>query len=335
MTVGAPAAGLRVKQTVPDYSATAAYHTLYLPKDWQPGNIYPVMVEYTGNNFYVGPDEINSSGNVEDASLGYGITGGTGYIWISMPTVGGSPLANQNTWWGDKATTKDYCKKAVRYVCDNYGGDPAAVVLCGFSRGAIACNYLGLDDDSMADIWLAFMPHAHYDGQYTNWPYADADQASAKARLQRLGGRLQFISEEIALDSPKSYLQGTGVSMAPFTFTVLPFINHTDLWTLRPVDLRASARTWLQNVVLNRPGTHAIKGTVTNAAGQPIVGARIQSGYTHFTFTNASGVYALPGLVNSSRTVSVSATGYTFTDQTVSVAGADVTQVNFVGAVAP
>ena len=41
-----PAAGKRVKQVHPDWKQTEVYHVLYLPKDWQPGKRYPVIVEY-------------------------------------------------------------------------------------------------------------------------------------------------------------------------------------------------------------------------------------------------------------------------------------------------
>ena len=34
------------------------------------------------------------------------------------------------------------CKRAVRRVCENYGGDPSAILIAGFSRGAIATGYI-------------------------------------------------------------------------------------------------------------------------------------------------------------------------------------------------
>ena len=44
--------GKRVKQVHPDWIQTEVYHLLYLPKDWQPGKRYPVIVEYAGNGPY-------------------------------------------------------------------------------------------------------------------------------------------------------------------------------------------------------------------------------------------------------------------------------------------
>jgi hypothetical protein len=331
MSLGAPAPGVRVKQTSPEYAGTNVYHTLYLPTDWQPGVKYPVIIDYGGNALTPSQTtDISCTGNVEDISLGYGITGGAGYIWICMPTIGGSPLSNQQTWWGDINATVDYCQKTVRHVCEDYGGDPSAVIVSGFSRGAIGCNYAGLNDDTTADIWLAFIPHSHYDGVITTWPYPNADAASALTRLQRLHGRYQFLSQETTnTANTQAYLQSLGVDMTPFSFNTLPYVNHTDIWTLRPIPLRQTVRSWLQSVVANRPGTHSIQGQVTNLAGTPIAGARIQSGYTHFTFTDANGNYVLAGLIDSTRNVTVTASGYTFTVQTVTVSGSNVTNVNF------
>ena len=39
-----------------------------------------------------------------------------------------------------------------------------AVILCGFSRGAIGVNYIGLHDDQIAALWAGFITHDHYDG---------------------------------------------------------------------------------------------------------------------------------------------------------------------------
>jgi hypothetical protein len=330
MITGSAGPGLRVKETAPTYAGTNVYDALYLPTDWVPGKKYPVIVEYSPNGGYSDAYGDTTTGNVEDDTMGYGITGGAGYIWISMPTVGGTsgPLSNQTQWWGNMASTEDYCLKTVYNVCQNYGGDPSAVILVGGGRGGIACNYIGLFDSNIADVWLAFIPHAGYDGQYTNWPYAGADAASALARLQLLNGRWQHISQESSAASPESYLASTGVSMAPFNFRTLPYVNHTNLWTQYPIQLRRDTRAWLQQVVSQKPGTYSISGNVTSA-GVPVQGAAIQSGPTHFTFTDVNGNYVLGGLINSSRVVTATYPGLTFANQEVTVAGDNVQNVDF------
>ena len=134
-----------------------------------------------------------------------------------------------------------------------YGGDPKRVVLCGFSRGAIACNYIGLHDDAIAKLWRAFIPYAHYDGVNERWGYPGADRAAAKKRLHLLGTRPQFICQETStgrtsLAATRAYLKTTGFS-GSFTFQSTGFRNHNDAWLLRPGPARAALRQWLNTAL--------------------------------------------------------------------------------------
>ena len=84
-------------------------------------------------------------------NLGYGISGGSNYIWLCLPFVQIDRGRKQNatTWWGDAAETIVYCTNTVRLVCQEFQGRTNAIILAGFSRGAIACNYIGLHDDAV------------------------------------------------------------------------------------------------------------------------------------------------------------------------------------------
>jgi hypothetical protein len=247
MMDAAPAAGRRVRQTTPGWKTTGVHHALYLPSNWRRGKKFPVLVEYAGNGGYKNKFGDTCDGTVEGCHLGYGISGGLDYIWIAMPFVKVTDGWHENAanWWGDADVTAWYCEATVRNVCREFGGDENAVVLCGFSRGAIGCNYIGLRDDRIARLWRAFICHSNYDGVRTIWPYTGADRESAMKRLQRLGGRPQFISQEISTEATRSYLESTGVR-APFTFADFPFHNHTDQWALRDCELRQKVRAWLR-----------------------------------------------------------------------------------------
>ena len=161
MTDEQPAAGKRVRQVAPEYEGTEVYHSLYLPVDWKPGGKYPVIVEYTGNKFPPG----KGSGEVKDANLGYGMSGGRGFIWVVMPYVEKGGTMNAVTWWGDKQATVEYCKVNLPRICEQFGGDPENVFICGFSRGAIGASYIGLADDEIAALWKGMFTHDHFDGQ--------------------------------------------------------------------------------------------------------------------------------------------------------------------------
>ncbi len=244
VTPGEPAPGKRVRLHHPDYVGSDVYHLLYLPTDWEEGRTYPVIVEYAGNQYKT------SLGTVEGSSLGYGISGGRGALWVCLPFVDRKHQCNAVTWWGDVDATVAYCKDTVRRICRDYGGDPNAVVLAGFSRGAIACNYIGLRDEEIAALWCGFICHSHYDGVRNRWPYADRDRASARTRLQRLGNRPQFISDgdNRSVAETRAYLKDV-YPQGNFTFVAGGFREHTDAWVLRNIPARQSLRRWFRAVV--------------------------------------------------------------------------------------
>ncbi|NQV27850.1 MAG: hypothetical protein HQ518_26165 [Rhodopirellula sp.] len=238
VTDAAPAPGTRVRQFNKDYVGSRVYHTLYLPTDWKPGGSYPVIVEYAGNKWQT------SLGTVEGSSLGYGIAGGTGVIWICMPYVNQKEMRNQETWWGDVDATVAYCKNIVKHVCDEFGGDTDNVFIAGFSRGAIACNYIGLHDDEIASLWRGFVCHSHYDG-VRQWGYAGSDRKAAAERLKRLGDRPQFISHENSIEATQTYLKEAAPG-GNFTFVPLKGIPHTDTWVLQNRPERTTLREWFK-----------------------------------------------------------------------------------------
>ena len=68
-------------------------------------------------------------------------------------------------WWGDREATIQYCKDNLPRICEEFGGDISNIFICGFSRGAIACSYIGLADDEIASFWKGMITHDHFDGQ--------------------------------------------------------------------------------------------------------------------------------------------------------------------------
>jgi hypothetical protein len=249
MKEAAPAPGVRVKQQLPDKRDTKIYHALYLPTNWTADRSWPVLVEYPGNGPYANNLGDTNSGFVEDCNLAYGLSGGEGFICLTLPFVNSEKKENQRQWWGDPQATVDYCLAAVEFVCKEFSGDLSRLVLCGFSRGAIACNYIGLRDDKIAKLWKCFIAHSHYDG-VRRWPYDDSNAESARARLARLNGRPQYITQEGSVAATEQYLAESarlaGQPLGKFAFVALPFPNHTDTWVLRDIEPRKAVRRWLR-----------------------------------------------------------------------------------------
>jgi hypothetical protein len=256
MIEGTPGPGRRVRQVADRYRGTNVYHTLYLPVDWKPPGAqarerYPLIVEYAGNGPYSNAFGDTCTGRVEDCSLGYGISGGAGFIWVCLPYISLDGQHNQRQWWGDVSATVEYCLSVVPQTCHTCGGDPAAILLVGFSRGAIACNYLGLRDNRIAGLWRAFVAHSHYDGVRV-WPYEGSDRRSAMVRLRRLRERPQFISHEGSIHETKRYLDQVDAE-GEFTFKALPYRNHTDTWVLRDIPARRALREWVGQALAGTP----------------------------------------------------------------------------------
>ncbi len=258
MTSDAPAAGKRVSMTSPEYAGTGVHHSLYLPIGWKKGGQYPVIVEFTGNYF----PQAGSTGKVQDASLGFGISGGQ-FIWVVLPFVAEDGKSNAQTWWGDEKATIAYAKSNIPRICLEFGGDPDRVFLCGFSRGAIAVNYIGLADDGIARLWAGFISHDHYDGQRawggTSWgSNLEKYRTGAAARLSRLGQRPVLIMQAPDTGNIKEYL-GKNQRIDQFTFLDVPMAEifrklptedithlHNDKWLLFESSAADSARNWLQ-----------------------------------------------------------------------------------------
>jgi hypothetical protein len=254
---GPAAAGKRMQEVLPEYASTNVHHVTYLPSDWHPSRRYPVIVEFAGNGNYRNQFGDISQGRVEDSKLGYGISAGKGFVWVCLPYLNHQGTENVITWWGDPPRydpheTVEYCKKAIPWICEQYNGAPDQVVLTGFSRGAIACNFLGLHDPEIAKLWCAFVPYSHYDG-VVGWAYPSSDRAAALDRLRRLGDRPQFICAETgsgkhAVNVTREYLKATGVT-GSFTFRSTGFRNHNNAWILRPSQARDDLRRWVESVL--------------------------------------------------------------------------------------
>ena len=249
-----PAPGCRVRVTTAEGSRLS--HVLYLPEDWRPGARYPVLVELAGNGPYEDDRGDVSTGLVEGSNMGYGLSAGRGCLWLCLPYLNAAGDANVRQWWGDPPDhdprpTLEYAKRTVAQVCRDFGGDTERVVLMGFSRGAIACGFLGLHDDEVAQLWCGMLAFSHYDG-VRDWPYPGSGRGQAAARLRRLGGRPQLIVSESTtqLNATREFLDAEldGGLPGQLTYLHCGYPNHNDTWTLRPGEARDRARRWLQVV---------------------------------------------------------------------------------------
>ncbi|MEL7497004.1 MAG: hypothetical protein AAFN77_05300 [Planctomycetota bacterium] len=256
--------GKRLFQTLANGRHPNLQYVLYLPTDYVADGekTYPVIVELSGNGGYKNRFGDTSHGVPEGSNLGYGMSGGKGFIWVCIPFVEVDQTTDRwetSTWWWGKAPdfdpkpTVSFCQQVVDDIAKRHAIDSERIVLTGFSRGAIACNLIGLYDDEIAKLWCGFVPYSHYDGP-RDWSLPEADSKSAKQRLKRLNGRPQFICSESSsmthnpqLKEAQEWIKATGIE-GDFTFRSTGFRNHNDAWVLRPSKARTDLRTWLMRV---------------------------------------------------------------------------------------
>lgn len=295
LTLGEPAPGMFRKLVAPEYEGTGVYHAIYLPPDWQPGRRYPVIVESPCNTY------APFTGKVDDATLGYNLAGCRSYIWIVVPYI--QAQANLDYGWGEVPTTLAYWKANVARALADYGGDPGAVIVTGFSRGAIGASFVGLSDDAVADLWLGFYMHSHADVVSNLTPDKGAGSAT---RMQRVRGRASLLSWGAAGDGGAvNSLKGVDLLTSfgyPVATLAVPNVGHTDVWMADDAASRQAVQAWLFDTVAARTGTHAIAGRVVDGDGQGVPSATITSG-ARAAQTDAHGYYALRGLVPGVRAV--------------------------------
>lgn len=189
METGTPAAGKRVRCQLPGDSETEIYSVLYLPPSWQPEKRYPVIAELPGNIFY-SAKACWSTGRPEQCQLGYGITSGRDAIWISLPFVDQPNEAIAESGFGSNRgqDTVAYTQAMMKHLITEWGGDPENLFLCGFSRGSIACGYVGLDNDEIASLWKGIVGCQHYDGS----AWRESKMEEAIIRAPRFQGKAIF-----------------------------------------------------------------------------------------------------------------------------------------------
>jgi hypothetical protein len=236
-----PAPGKRVRYRLSGDDKSRIYGVLHLPEDWTPGKRYPVIAEYPGNIFY--GSLCYSTGMPEQCVIGYGMTKGKGAICLGLPFVDRAAGMIAENGWGNADDTADYAMRMVTEVCAKFGGDRQNVVLTGFSRGAIACGYIGLRNDDIAALWKGFHACQHYDG--ANWN--GSTMPGALERAARFQGKAVFQT-----DNPQAKFQPVmDVMKTQVTWTQSGLGFHSTAMFLDDRPSTQSLREWFWQLVSN------------------------------------------------------------------------------------
>jgi len=240
---GQPAAGRRVRHRLTPHKGTDITCLLHLPDDWKPGGRYPVILEYPGNVFYV--KGCYSTGLPDQCGIGFGMARGRGAIWVSMPFIDRATGTIAENGWGDADETASFCEHVVDDVCARFGGDRRNLILTGFSRGAIACGFIGLRNDRIAPLWKGFHLCQHFDGD--GWNGATLESAVERAR--RFRGSAVFHT-----DNPENAVRPVTDAMnVPTTFVQSGLGAHSIAMFLDDRDSTRQLRRWFEQLVAMVP----------------------------------------------------------------------------------
>jgi len=321
---GEPAPGMFIKVVAPEYEGTGVYHGVYLPPDWTPERRYPVIVESPCNTF----GQL-FTGKVDDTRMGYHWAGCRDVVWIVMPYILND--ANLNSGWGDTPATLAYWRTNVPRTLAAVGGDPGAVLVTGFSRGALGAGWIGLQDDEIADAWAGFYLHSHADAP-GNGITPDGG-ANSPTRMMRVAGRSSLVSWGAVGDGGVTNSVNGADLLTSFGYPVqtfaVPGVGHTEAWMIDDAASRELVQSWLFATIAARPGTGAVYGRVTDMQGDGVPGVRVESGPLHWDVTDAEGYYGLRGLLMGTRAVTCTAPGCGAPIM-VDVADTDVEDADFV-----
>jgi hypothetical protein len=234
-----PAPNKRVRYRLPSDENSRIYGVLNLPEDWTPGKRYPVIVEYPGNIFF--GSLCYSTGMPDQCVIGYGMTKGKGAICLGLPFIDRAAGEIAENGWGNADDTADYAMRMVAEVGAKFGGDRQNVVLTGFSRGAIACGYIGLRNDDIAALWKGFHACQHYDG--ANWN--GSTMPGALERAARFQGKAVFQT-----DNPQAKFQPVmDVMKAQVTWTQSGLRFHSTAMFLDDRPSTQQLREWFWQLV--------------------------------------------------------------------------------------
>jgi hypothetical protein len=267
-----------VRRALPEFEKSAVRHVLALPRDWQPGKRYPIIVEYTGNVFY--HKFCYSTGLTEQGNLAWGLSGGEGFICLNLPFISTDGSASRST---DGATLRRPWTTA-----SLPSATPAITSAATAARSSSPASRAARTRATTSPCTM------------TGSPTSGSASIAIPVRAWQAKDGKGWNSVGIGWDERAARIQGT-----------LDVHGKRSAWRRRARGRRVSrgqrhkraARAWLAETIAKRPGTGAIRGRITDAAGKPLAGCPRRERPTHFTFTADDGRYELAGLLLGDRTV--------------------------------
>lgn len=234
--INGPEIGKRCRIYLKEYDNV--YYLIYLPYNYEDTRKFPIIFESPANPYNP------TCGLPEDIYMGYGITQGYDYIWVCAPIVDTEDKIIGSYWGKDPLSTVQCWISIIRDVKSKYRIDDSNIVLCGFSRGAISCCYIGNYTEEISKIWSSYFCHAHFDG------CCQSVLGSSSERINRIGNRKVLITvgenDYAKICSQRSY-EKLLKSEINVNYIEIPGVDHSPNWILDETESTNKAREWLNS----------------------------------------------------------------------------------------
>ncbi|MEI8364783.1 MAG: hypothetical protein WCF65_00025 [Parachlamydiaceae bacterium] len=236
---GLPEAGKRVRVYLSRYPG--AYYVLFLPYNFTGTSMLPLIFESPGNFF-----EESLCGLPEGACLGYGLTRGMDYIWVSVPFVDDNGLILEKYWGENPLSTVNFWLAVLADLNMKFRVDRGKVVLAGFSRGAVSTIYIGNYNSIISSKWSAYFAHAHFDG------CCQTVLGNTNERIKRIKDNKVLITvggDDPAKQCSKEAYEKLIEKGYSATYLEIPNLGHSPAWILEESEAADEARSWLKSLL--------------------------------------------------------------------------------------
>ncbi|MBS0586157.1 MAG: hypothetical protein JSR76_07680 [Verrucomicrobia bacterium] len=241
---GSPAPGKRVRVYLQDFPGI--YYIVFLPYNFTEYKTWPVICEIPAHAM-----------SDYRTWLGYGITGGVDYIWVSLPILNSEGSEILMSYLPEKINPTIECWEAVlKDLSIRFHINKQKIIIAGFSLGAFATSYLGNFNDAISLKWRAYIAHSHFDGCCLNVTNSkDIDK-----RLERIGEKKVLLiagKNDLANLCTKQAFKKLRLKGVKVTFIEIPDVQpseewpsetHNPLWILKPSIYLEKVRKWLKTI---------------------------------------------------------------------------------------
>lgn len=229
---GLPRPGHRVRVSIEDYPD--ANYDIYLPYNFTNTGKWPVIFE------------IPCADDAHDATvIGFGISEGKDYIWVSVPYIDHDGKIESGAWTLEPSYTEKFWLAVLKDLKNKYPIDDRKIIIAGFSLGGAGVSGFGNWSSEISSKWAAYFSQSHFDGCCLNFP------GNSDERINRIDKRKVLVcagERDTAKTCSKNAYTKLVSKGVPATYIEIVNWDHFPDWTLTNSQSAQQARNWLNTL---------------------------------------------------------------------------------------